>query len=202
MSRQSPATLVVTVCWSLAGLVWLVGAAYNARRAPAVLRRGSPPYGWVVVAVTIGLVSRAPTAVWRPVTLEVRWLQVLGLLILLASTAFTIWARVTLGTMWASSAVAKADHALRTGGPYGVTRHPIYTGITGMLVGSALASGFGEWTLAIVIGVAYVAAKVHTEERLLMEVFPADYPRYREHVPQIVPGLHRVLRPRPGGNDR
>jgi protein-S-isoprenylcysteine O-methyltransferase Ste14 len=129
---------------------------------------------------------------WRHVTVDLAWPRWAAVVILIASTVFTLWARVTLGTMWSSSAVERSDHRLRTDGPYGVTRHPIYTGLVGMLVGSSLASGFGRWTGVMAVGIAYLLVKMHVEERLLMEVFPVDYPRYREQVPQLLPGLRRV----------
>jgi protein-S-isoprenylcysteine O-methyltransferase Ste14 len=37
--------------------------------------------------------------------------------------------------------VVKDDHVLRTDGPYGITRHPIYTGLLSMLAGTALIEG-------------------------------------------------------------
>jgi len=60
---------------------------------------------------------------------------VVGLAILAVSTAFTIWARPALRTMWSFDPVVKQAHLLRTRGPYAVTRHPIYTGLLGMLLG-------------------------------------------------------------------
>jgi len=34
--------------------------------------------------------------------------------------------------------------------------------------------------------------KIHIEERLMLAEFPDDYPRYRQRVPQLVPGLRLV----------
>ncbi|HEY0409015.1 MAG TPA: isoprenylcysteine carboxylmethyltransferase family protein [Candidatus Dormibacteraeota bacterium] len=76
---------------------------------------------------------------------------------------------------------------LRTDGPYRVTRHPIYTGMLGMLVGTALLGGVGRWAVVLAVGVVYAAVKIRAEERLLGAEFPEDYPRYRERVPQLVP---------------
>lgn len=67
-----------------------------------------------------------------------------GITLLVVCTAFTLWARAALGTMWTSSAVVKADPELRTDGPYGITRRPIYTGLLGMVAGTALIEGLGR----------------------------------------------------------
>jgi hypothetical protein len=40
-----------------------------------------------------------------------------GVVVLAAATAFTIWVRISLGTMWTSAPVIKNGHLLRTGGP-------------------------------------------------------------------------------------
>ena len=120
-----------------------------------------------------------------------------GLAILLASTAFALWARLTLGVMWSSTAVLRDEHRLHTGGPYAVTRHPIYTGLLGMVLGATLVVGVGRWAVVFVIVVVIVELKLHAEERLLAEAFPADYARYRRRVPRLVPRL--VDDPLPNG---
>jgi protein-S-isoprenylcysteine O-methyltransferase Ste14 len=43
--------------------------------------------------------------------------------------------------MWSAAPAVKEGHQLRTTGPYAVTRHPIYTGIPGMMLGSGLLAG-------------------------------------------------------------
>jgi protein-S-isoprenylcysteine O-methyltransferase Ste14 len=65
-------------------------------------------------------------------------IRFLGLAILLAATALTLWARLALGAMWTAAPTVKQEHQLRTSGPYAITRHPIYTGLLGMLLGSGL----------------------------------------------------------------
>jgi protein-S-isoprenylcysteine O-methyltransferase Ste14 len=185
----------ISACWLLIGLVWAAGAAYNARRAPAVKVRSAPGQA-LLFAIVLFVVIQSPQAAWRWGTVDVPWLRALGLALLVLATAFTLWARVVLGTMWSSTAVLKQDHALRTDGPYRVTRHPIYTGMLGMLVGTALLGGVGRWAVVLAVGMVYAAAKIRAEERLLGAEFPDDYPRYRERVPQLVPRLHGPGRPR------
>ena len=49
------------------------------------------------------------------------WVRVLGLVALVASTVFTLWARFSLGTSWSVTPKVQGDHRLRTHGPYAVT---------------------------------------------------------------------------------
>jgi protein-S-isoprenylcysteine O-methyltransferase Ste14 len=147
--------------------------------------------GVVVVAAAFRLV---PAADWQPLMVGARWAHVLGLAILAAATGFTLWARVALGTMWSAAPMVKQEHQLRTGGPYGITRHPIYTGILGMLLGTGLLAGAGRWALIFPVGLVIAEIKIHLEEGLMLATFPADYPRYRQRVPQLVPGLRLIRR--------
>jgi protein-S-isoprenylcysteine O-methyltransferase Ste14 len=76
--------------------------------------------------------------------------------------------------------------SLRTTGPYAVTRHPIYTGLLGMLVGTGLLGG--GWTLALaVVAAAYITFKARAEERLMTDTFGARYAAYRRRTPRLVP---------------
>jgi protein-S-isoprenylcysteine O-methyltransferase Ste14 len=122
--------------------------------------------------------------------------RILGLVILLAATALAVWARFVLGAMWSAAPTVKQEHKLRTGGPYGITRHPIYTGMLGMALGSALLAGGGRWVVTFFGFLVVIEIKIHIEERLMRAEFPADYPRYRGRVPQLVPGLQRASLPR------
>jgi protein-S-isoprenylcysteine O-methyltransferase Ste14 len=78
-------------------------------------------------------------------------------------------------------------------GPYAVTRHPIYTGVLGMLLGTAVALGFGAWLYVFVLVLVFFELRIRTEERLLNEVFPGAYEDYRRRVPGLIPGLRRLI---------
>ena len=187
--------VIVGLCWALFALVWLVGAAYNARRGPAARTRRPwvPNVLGAVIAVWVLLqllpIDLSSLRVGGP------WIRVLGVAVLVPATAFTLWARVVLGTMWSSTPTAKQGHELRTDGPYTITRHPIYTGMLGMVTGTALAARLGRWIPVLVAAAVIVELKIRAEEQLLMETFPDRYPQFRSRVPQLIPGLHRVWRP-------
>ena len=94
-------------------------------------------------------------------------------MLLVASTAFTLWARVALGRMWSATPnMLRAGHQLRTDGPYGITRHPIYTGLFGMILGTVLLNGFGPALVALVVGAAVFGTRIPIEERLIEQDVP------------------------------
>jgi len=177
-------------CWAAVALAWLGCAIYYDSRAPAERTRSwyaSPLLVTALIALAVSAV--VPRADWRPVEVQEPWVRFLGLAILLAATGLTLWARLALGAMWSAAPTVKQEHKLRTSGPYAITRHPIYTGFLGMMVGSGLLAGAGRWILYCVVYVVLVQFKIRAEERLMLAEFPGEYPRYRQRVPQLIPGL-------------
>jgi protein-S-isoprenylcysteine O-methyltransferase Ste14 len=196
------ATVGIAVCVGVVVVVWVAGALYNAVRsrhsathAPRERTRSQPGLtagdgGLIVVAVVclgLAIVGRSH---FDGLAVGALWVRVLGLAVLVASSVFTLWARFSLGTMWSVAPRVKGDHQLRTRGPYAVTRHPIYTGVLGMLLGATLLSGIGQWIVLFPTALIVFEVKIRMEERLMVATFPDDYPRYRRQVPQLIPGLY------------
>jgi protein-S-isoprenylcysteine O-methyltransferase Ste14 len=195
------AAVGIAVCVGAVVAVWVVGALYNAFRtrnsashAPHERTRIPPGLtagdggliGVAVVCAGLAIVGRSH---FDGLAVGALWVRVLGLAVLVASTVFTLWARFSLGTMWSMAPQVKGDHQLRTHGPYAVTRHPIYTGLLGMLLGATLLSGIGQWIVLFPVGLILFEVKIRMEEHLMLTTFPDDYPQYRRQVPQLVPGL-------------
>lgn len=181
---------VLGICWGLFVLVWIAGAVRNARLG-LVTRQQSVWHRYVALAAVVAgwaILKFTPADFWRPVTLSAEWVRAAGLVVLVAGTAFTLWARGVLGSMWSSAVRIKGEHELRTDGPYAITRHPIYTGLLGMIVGSVLGTEVGSGIVLVVLAVACLEAKLRAEERLLAETFGNAYGRYRAAVPRLIPG--------------
>jgi protein-S-isoprenylcysteine O-methyltransferase Ste14 len=193
----------IAVCVGVVVVVWVAGALYNAlhalhnaSHAPRERTRNQPgSSALIVVAVVCVGLAIVGRRYFDDLAVEALWVRVFGLAVLVASTVFTLWARFSLGTMWSMAPKVKGDRQLRTRGPYAVTRHPIYTGLLGMLLGATLLSGIGQWIVLFPAALIVFEVKIRMEERLMVVTFPDDYPRYRRRVPQLVPGLY-VLRQR------
>jgi protein-S-isoprenylcysteine O-methyltransferase Ste14 len=184
------AAVSIAVCWLAFAVVWLTTANYNKNRAPAQRRRSWYGTGVLPVVIISTVVRLAvPRADWQSVTFYAPWARFLGLAILVTATVLTLWARFALGLMWSAVPALKEGRQLRTSGPYAITRHPIYTGLQGMLLGSMLAAGGGPWIVPFPAALILVEVKIRIEERFMTAEFPEDYPRYRKRVPQLVPGL-------------
>jgi protein-S-isoprenylcysteine O-methyltransferase Ste14 len=190
------ADIATWICWGIVIVTWVAGAVVGARgshrqrhgtRREAVWQLGS--------VIFVVLVFRLARQDLHRVTDHSWWIELPGLVFLVVSTGFTIWARVRLGRMWSSSPnVLRTDHELRTDGPYAITRHPIYTGLFGMLLGTVLLNGLGASLALLAVGAAFLTTRIPIEERVMSQAFPDDYARYRERVPRLVPRLHLLRR--------
>lgn len=112
-----------------------------------------------------------------------------GLAVTLLGLSLALWARATLGRNWSGRVTFKEDHELIRHGPYRYVRHPIYSAILMMLLGSAIAIG----TLAAFVGLPLVVLgiwlKLSQEEALLTEHFQAEYVSYKSKVSALIPRL-------------
>jgi protein-S-isoprenylcysteine O-methyltransferase Ste14 len=108
----------------------------------------------------------------------------------LAGIAFAWWARVCLGALWSARTVTKAGHRIVDSGPYGLVRHPIYTGILVMALGRIGIRGelipLTGWVL-LLLG---FWMKARREERFLAEQLGREaYAAYARRVKMLVPFL-------------
>jgi protein-S-isoprenylcysteine O-methyltransferase Ste14 len=174
-------------CW-IAWVIYWVSMAFGTKRT--VERRGFFGYRLVTIVLVIGLVAIArllhvssQSHLWHTGPA----LGVLTDLIVLAGAAFTVWARVTLGRNWSAEVTFKADHELIESGPYALARHPIYTGLIAMALGTAInygrAIGFAVF-LGLCGGLWW---KARQEERIMTSHFPDAYVEYKARVRAIIP---------------
>jgi protein-S-isoprenylcysteine O-methyltransferase Ste14 len=105
------------------------------------------------------------------------------------SIGLTIAAAGVLGGEWSFQARLIEGHRLVTRGPYALVRHPIYTGMFGMLLATGLA--FAHWIAlasAIVLYAAGTVVRVRSEEKLLRAAFGRAFEEYARRVPALLPG--------------
>lgn len=178
-------------CWGSVVLVWIAAAIREAGTRPAGRVRGSTDIGMVVLTVVaVAAILLVGRSILAPLTVEAPLARMIGAVVLVGSTLFALWARLVLGQSWSVGPQAATDRGLRTDGPYAITRHPIYTGLIGMLLGSALLGGLGQWIVLVAAGLVVAELKIRSEERLLLATFPDAYGAYRDRVPRLIPGWH------------
>ena len=93
-----------------------------------------------------------------------------------------------LGKQWSLTAKLVEEHEFVTDGPYAVVRHPIYTGMLGMMLATGVANS--QWYVvapAMFLGWVGTMIRVRSEEKLLREKFGDAFLRYAERVPALIP---------------
>jgi len=96
------------------------------------------------------------------------------------------WSRI--GRNWGTPMSQKDDPELVTSGPYGLVRHPIYSGLLIAGVGTAVALSWAG-LMAVALAGVYFVYSATVEERNLTEQFPDTYPLYRRSTKMLVPFL-------------
>ena len=107
----------------------------------------------------------------------------------LSGLLVAIWSRRTLAGNWSPTVTFKHGHELIQSGPYRFVRHPIYTGILLMFLGTAIGGGRVHSGLGFLFLCGGFWFKLKQEESLLLRHFPDDYPSYRTRVKALVPFL-------------
>jgi protein-S-isoprenylcysteine O-methyltransferase Ste14 len=108
---------------------------------------------------------------------------------LIVASIWTVMAAVrTLGRQWSLAARMIEGHELVTAGPYKLVRHPIYTGMLGMLVATGIAVTRWWWLpIGVAVFIAGTMIRTRAEERLLREQFGAAYDAYAAKIPALIP---------------
>lgn len=125
------------------------------------------------------------TPLWPPQTLGF----VIAVALVVAGLGFTIWARVHLAENWSVLVTVKEGHELIRTGPYGLVRHPIYTGIVTAVLGSAVLMDRPQAFAGFVMLAAGLIVKLRTEENFMEQQFGAAYLDYKSKVKALISGV-------------
>ena len=186
----SPGTLLRNL-WLALLLVWLAGALSTkrvVRRQPAAQRLAQFALGLTALALLFVSSLNVGWLGWRFVK-QGPGVEYAGVAITAAGMALAVWARVVLGRNWSGNVTVKANHELVQRGPYRLVRHPIYSGVTLALLGTAVSVGEVRALLAVLVVLLAWRIKWPVEERFMIEQFGDQYVQYRRRVKAIVPGL-------------
>ncbi|MEX2692138.1 protein-S-isoprenylcysteine O-methyltransferase [Rhizobium mongolense] len=96
-----------------------------------------------------------------------------------------------LGRNWSITLEIRDQHQLICSGPYAFVRHPMYTSF--LLMGLGQAFLLSNWIvgLAGLIGFAILFfLRVDKEERMMLEIFGAQYRAYMDRTKRIIPYLY------------
>jgi len=185
--------VVVMICWFVFAGVFLL------RKKPP-----SPPdqkrdrgslIGVALQVMSYGIVWGVHRTAFTPIVSGNRPIAIAAGVLAIVAAIGSVWlfttALKTLGKEWSITARLVEGHKLATSGPYAYVRHPIYTGMLGMLVATGLA--ISHWIAllaALLIFFIGTIIRMRSEDRLLREAFGEQFENYAQRVSAIVPGLY------------
>lgn len=179
---------IILGCWIIFLTYWLISALAVKRTAEpqsllsAIAHRIPIGLGWFLLAYQ-GL----PPPMNLVLMPRTDWARVIGVVVCVFGLFVTIWARYRLAGNWSSNVTFKQRHELVQTGPYQFVRHPIYTGLLVMCLGSAMEIGRLRCFLSlVVVGIGFWI-KLKQEERLMLLHFPDEYLNYQRRVKALVP---------------
>ncbi len=127
-----------------------------------------------------------PQLSWRVISPWGIAIQVMGLLCVIASFTFHIWARVNLKKYYTERIEVQSDHHIIDTGPYAIVRHPIITSFFVFVFGIFLINP--AWTtLAIAIYIFWDFYHAALQEEELLSVTLPDYVAYMDRTSQFLP---------------
>jgi protein-S-isoprenylcysteine O-methyltransferase Ste14 len=115
------------------------------------------------------------------------FLVAVGVVIQIGGFVLAMWARRHLGRNWSAEVRIGEGHELVRTGPYSLLRHPIYTAMLAMFVGTAVSSSQYHALLGVALLVVAYLRKTRLEENILRETFGTEWDAYRAETWALVP---------------
>lgn len=184
-------TAFVGIGWIIFWVYWMI-SAFNSKKntftGVAVKQFIIIRFGIIVLALVVAIVFHSihksvnvySVGTYHPIGL---WF---GVLLFILGFVIAIWARIVLDKNWGMPMTLKQDPELVINGPYHFVRHPIYTGVLLMTLGSVLVISI-VWLIVFIVAGIYFIFSALTEEKQMTRQFPKTYPKYKRQTKMLIP---------------
>jgi protein-S-isoprenylcysteine O-methyltransferase Ste14 len=183
LNRVTPALIL----WVIFSLYWTL-ASRNSAESKSSESKASTAFHQILLNVAL-LLLFIPVPGLKGWFLPQRFhfLVAVGAIIQVGFLLLAVWARRHLGRNWSAEVRIGQGHQLVRTGPYRMLRHPIYTAMLGMFVGTAIASSQYHALLGVVMLVLAYLRKTRLEEKILRQTFGAEWDAYQRETWALVP---------------
>ncbi len=169
----------------LGWLIWLT-PFFRARQTEKPAKQVDRRARWGILLVAV-----AYTVLWQGRFWErsPRPWQVMFSIVFFVLASLLSWTGArALGRQWRIDAGLSDDHELITSGPYRFVRHPIYTSMLGVLLGTgSLVTPWWLFLPALLLFIIGTEIRVRIEDRLLASQFGERFAEYQKRVPAYIP---------------
>ncbi|SPE27607.1 putative Isoprenylcysteine carboxyl methyltransferase [Candidatus Sulfotelmatomonas gaucii] len=182
--------LFIALCWTVLS-VYMICAAFSASRRVESDRGWN--WSWLVFAVIVVLFlllrndDHLPPYVTWAILPHTPFACFGADLLVLAGLIVALWGRIALGKNWNLYPSFQENHELIQSGPYAYVRHPMYSGLILMFLGTVAWYGTGLGIILFIASLLGIWFKLRQEERILTGHFGAAYASYEERVKALIP---------------
>ena len=113
--------------------------------------------------------------------------QIAGNILAVLGLAGALWARITIGRNWSGYVTYKKNHELVTDGPYRYIRHPIYTSVLLMMLGTFLYYGTYFILAMFIMMMITFLLRTKREEKIMIRLFGKKYENYMKKSKSMIP---------------
>ena len=189
--------VAASILWVTWFVTWIGAGVWSAKTRTQLKTDRFGPHRWAVGLGALLLFCPAlpppatllTTQLWRA-PLTITW-SLFALVV--ASFGFCWWARLHLGRLWSGFVTLKQDHRVVDSGPYGLVRHPIYSGVMAAALSTAMIRATPAGLAGFVLITVGFRATAAIEEGFLRAQLGAEaYDAYSRSVGRLLPGLGRL----------
>lgn len=181
------ASRFVALCWVAVLLVWVLFALSVKRTQEQQPVLGRLVYLSFTVLAALLLNGRIRTGyLTRTILPHTLAIGLVADGIVLGGLVIAVWARAVLGSNWSARVTLKENHELIQRGPYRLVRHPIYSGLLVMILGTTVLAGQLGGFVALTVCFCGFWIKLRQEEVLLTKRLPG-YPEYKARTKALIP---------------
>ena len=185
-------SLVVPICWIIFILDWSVSSLFVKKS----LTKQGP--GWIIWRVAVALfvilfirLNKSGALSFFRFSFQSLFSFVIpGSVLTVLGLFGAIWARINLGRNWSGYVTYKEGQTLVTTGPYRYVRHPIYTSMILMFIGTILYYGSLIISVIFVILAINFILRTGKEEEIMIKLFGERYKEYMKRTKRLIPLIY------------
>ncbi len=180
--------------WVVLAAIWLVSSFWSKQTQERAAINSRLAYGVPVLIAFYLLFNEHVPLHWMNVEIIARnrFLGELGVAITAIGLALAVWARFSIAGNWSGAVSVKIAHQFIRKGPYAWVRHPIYSGILGATLGTAIAIGEVRCLLAFIVLWSALRTKSRLEEQLMLRTFGTEYEQYIQSTGALIPRASKI----------
>jgi protein-S-isoprenylcysteine O-methyltransferase Ste14 len=185
-------SLLVPICWVIFILDWSISSLFVKK---SLTKRGT---GWIIWRVIVAFFvilfvrfDKSGALSFFRFSFQSLFSFVAPGSVLTALGLFgAVWARSYLGRNWSGYVTYKEGQTLVTTGPYRYVRHPIYTSMILMFIGTILYYGSPFIAIFFVVLTIDFVLRTRKEEQIMIELFGEKYTEYMKRTKRLIPLIY------------